>query len=45
MDTTPPMRIDSLRITRAMIQDKHRGELTQDTSPDGWATAVLKIPA
>jgi two-component system NtrC family sensor kinase len=45
MDTTPPTRIDSLRITRAVIQDKHRGELTRDTSQEGWTTAVLKIPA
>jgi hypothetical protein len=44
MDTTPPMRTDSLRLTRAVIQDKHRGELIRDTSEEGWTTALLKIP-
>jgi DNA-binding response OmpR family regulator len=44
MDTTPPMRTDSLRLTRSVIQDKHRGELIRDTSKEGWTTVLLKIP-
>jgi DNA-binding response OmpR family regulator len=44
VDTTPPMRSDSLRLTRSVIEDKHRGELIRDTSEEGWTTALLKIP-
>jgi hypothetical protein len=44
-ESTPPMRSDSLRLTRAVIQDKHRGELTREISEDGWSTAMIKVPA
>jgi DNA-binding response OmpR family regulator len=44
-ESAPPMRTDSLRLTRAVIQDKHRGELIRETGEDGWSTAMIKIPA
>jgi two-component system NtrC family sensor kinase len=43
-DTAPPLQADALRLTRAVIQDKHRGELTRETGEDGYTTAVIKIP-
>jgi two-component system NtrC family sensor kinase len=43
-DTAPPMQADALRLTRAVIQDKHRGELTRETGEDGFTTSVIKIP-
>ena len=41
----PPAGGDALRLTRAVIEDKHRGDLTQEVGDDGWNTAVIRIPA
>jgi signal transduction histidine kinase len=44
-ETTPPATGDALRLTRAVIQDKHRGDLTTEIGDDGWRTATIRIPA
>ena len=44
-DTAPPLQVDALRLTQAVIQDKHRGELTREVGDDGFTTAVIKVPA
>ena len=43
--TVPPASDDALRLTRAVIEDKHRGDLTHEIGDDGWNTAVIRIPA
>jgi two-component system, NtrC family, sensor kinase len=36
---------ESLRIARAVIEERHHGELTRVMSDDGWTTAIIKLPS